>query len=136
MRNIVGDHGHGRGWLQIDDRFHHDFLVTHRGCDDGSFTPTHVSAAPKGRVPTFTASTIHAIELLRGNMRVARSNGVPEEKVLRFALAAYNAGPGGALKGFHQGDVDAETTGGNYSGDVLGRKAMIARLLERELAPA
>jgi hypothetical protein len=136
MRNIVGDSGHGRGWLQIDDRFHHDFLATHRGCDSGSFHPAYESAAPKGRVPTLTASTIYAIGLLRANMRFARSNGVPEETAVRFAVAAYNAGPGGALAGFHEGDVDRHTTGRDYSGDVLGRRAAIARSLDGMRVPA
>jgi hypothetical protein len=136
MRNIAGDSGHGRGWLQIDDRSHLDFLAKHRGCDSGSFTPAHDSAAPKGRVPTLTAATIYAIGLLRANMRVARSNGVPEEQVLRFAIAAYNAGAGGALHGFRNGDVDRGTTGGDYSRDVLARKAVIARILDRMQVPA
>jgi hypothetical protein len=136
MHNIVGDGGHGRGWLQIDDRFHLDFLATHRGCDSGSFTPSHNSAAPKGLVPTLTASTLLAIELLRSNMRFARSHGVPEQTVLRFAVAAYNAGPGGALDGFREGDVDRHTTGGDYAQDVLARKAMIAPLLERHTVHA
>jgi hypothetical protein len=136
MRNIVGDSGHGRGWLQIDDRFHPEFLKTHRGCDSGSFDPTHPSAAPKGRCPTLTAGTIYAISLLRANMRFARSKGVPEEKVLRFAIAAYNAGQGGALAGLRAGDVDSRTTGHDYSRDVLGRKAAIAKILDRMQVPA
>jgi hypothetical protein len=136
MRNIVGDGGHGRGWLQIDDRFHHDFLETHRGCDSDSFIPNHPSAAPRGLAPSLTASTIYAIGLLRSNMRFARSNGVPEQTVLRFAVAAYNAGAGGALKGFREGDVDRHTTGRDYAKDVLGRKAAVARILEREFALA
>jgi hypothetical protein len=136
MRNIVGDGGHGRGWLQIDDRFHHDFLAAHRGCDSGSFTPTHPSAAAPGLCPTLTASTIHAIALLRAGMRFARSRGVPEEQVLRFAVAAYNAGAGGALQGFQHGDVDGATTGRDYSRDVLARKAAVARILERMTVPA
>lgn len=136
MRNIVGDGGHGRGWLQIDDRFHHRFLASHRGCDSGSFTPRHPSAAPKGRVPSITASTMYAIELLRDNMRVGRNNGVPEGKIVRFALAAYNAGPGNALDGVRQGNVDAHTTGRNYSKDVLARKSVVARVLERQAIPA
>lgn len=136
MKNIAGDGGHGRGWLQIDDRFHHGFLKTHRGCDSGSFTPKHPSAAPQGRVPTLTASTIYAIGLLRSNMRFARGNGVPEASVVRFAVAAYNAGAGGALQGFREGDVDLHTTGRDYAKDVLARKAAIARILERLLVPA
>jgi hypothetical protein len=136
MRNIVGDGGHGRGWLQIDDRFHLDFLESHRGCDSGAFTPTHPSAAPKGLAPTLTASTIYAIGLLRSNMRFARGNGVPEDTVLRFAVAAYNAGAGGALTGFREGNVDGRTTGRDYAKDVLGRKVAVARILEREFAMA
>jgi len=136
MRNIAGDGGHGRGWLQIDDRFHREFLATHRGCDSGSFTPTHDSAAANGRVPTLTAGTIYAIGLLRANMRFARSNGVPEAKVLRFAVAAYNAGAAGALAGLEEGDVDGRTTGRDYSKDVFARKAAIARILERMSVPA
>jgi len=136
MKNIVGDGGHGRGWLQIDDRFHHDFLASHRGCRSGSFTPTEPSAAPRGLAPTLTASTIYAIGLLRSNMRFARSHGVPEATVLRFAVAAYNAGAGGALEGFRAGGVDLGTTGRDYAKDVFARKAAIGRILERELAPA
>lgn len=136
MKNIVGDGGHGRGWLQIDDRFHHDFLASHRGCVSGSFTPTRQSAAPRGLVPSLTASTIYAIGLLRSNISFARSHGVPEGTVLRFAVAAYNAGAGGALRGFQAGDVDRHTTGSDYARDVLGRKAAIARILEREPALA
>jgi hypothetical protein len=37
MRNIVGDSGHGRGIMQIDDRFHADWLKQHKGCASGSF---------------------------------------------------------------------------------------------------
>ncbi len=136
MKNIVGDSGHGRGWLQVDDRFHQPFLKTHRGCNSGSFTPSHDSAFPKGRCPTLTAGTIYAIGLLRANMRFARANGVPESKVLRFAISAYNAGQGGALAGFREGDSDRRTTGRDYAADVLGRKAAIAKLLERMQVPA
>jgi len=136
MRNIVGDGGHGRGWLQIDDRFHHEFLASHRGCESGSFTPTRPSAAPRGLVPSLTASTIKAIELLRANMRAARSEGVPESQVLRFAVAAYNAGAGGATQGFRAGNIDGRTTGRDYSKDVLARKAAVGRILERMSVPA
>ena len=136
MRNIVGDSGHGRGWLQIDDRFHAEFLKTHRGCDSGSFTAAHASALPKGRCPTLTAGTIYAIGLLRANMRFARQNGVAEQKVLRFAISAYNAGQGGALAGFREGDSDRRTTGRDYARDVLRRKAAIAKILERMQVPA
>lgn len=41
---------------------------------------------------------------------------------LRAAIAAYNAGAGGVLSSLKRGlDVDARTTGKNYSADVLNR---------------
>jgi hypothetical protein len=132
LRNIVGDAGHGRGWLQIDDRFHPSFLSTHRGCDSGSFTAKFASALPKGRVPTLTAGTLFAVQLLRGNMQFAREHGVPKAQILRFAIAAYNAGAGGALTGFRSGKgVDFKTTGKNYSADVLARAQVVGRFLKR-----
>ena len=133
LRNIVGDHGHGRGWLQIDDRFHPGFLSTHRGCDSGSFNAKFASALPKGRVPTLTAATLFAVQLLRDNVQFAREHGVPKAQVLRFAVAAYNAGAGGALAGFKAGNVDLNTAAPShdYSADVLARAQAVARFLKR-----
>jgi len=130
LRNIVGDAGHGRGWLRIDDRFHRDFLSSHRGCVSGSWTATKPSALPRGLVPSLTAATRYAIELLHDNMRFASNNGVPESQVLRFAIAAYNAGPGGALTGRRAGNVDQETAGNDYSKERVaaqGRRRALPR---------
>jgi|tagenome__1003787_1003787.scaffolds.fasta_scaffold19945819_1 hypothetical protein len=135
LRNIVGDHGHGRGWLQIDDRFHGPWLQSHAGCESGKFNATFASALPAGRVPTLTASTLKAIEMLRANAAFGRSQGVPEDDLIRFACAAYNAGPGGALKGFREGDIDAHTTGGDYSADVLERQHAVGRHLAGHALP-
>src|SRR5436305_15265915 len=71
LRNIVGDHGRGRGWLQVDDRFHADWLAHHRGCASGSFTPKFDTALPAGRVPTLTAATLFAIQQLGEALRFA-----------------------------------------------------------------
>jgi hypothetical protein len=133
LRNIVGDHGHGRGWLQIDDRFHPGFLSTHRGCESGSFKAKFASALPKDRVPTLTAATLFAVQLLRDNMQFARQHGVPKQQVLRFAVAAYNAGAGGALAGHQAGDVDRKTAAPtrDYSADVLARAAVVGGFLKR-----
>lgn len=129
--NIVGDSGHGRGWLQIDDRFHTVWLSRHRGCASGSFKASFSSALPQGRVPTLTASTLFAVELLSANVQFALTHSVPKAKALRFAVAAYNAGPGGALSGFQAGDVDANTAHNDYSADVLERKRVVGRFLKR-----
>jgi hypothetical protein len=135
LRNIVGDSGHGRGWLQIDDRFHHIWLSKHRGCSSGSFIATFASALPKGRVPTLTASTLYAVDLLRGNARFALTHGVPTAQKTRFAVAAYNAGAGGALKGFQAGNIDLKTAHQDYSADVLQRKTVVGRFLKRHGLP-
>lgn len=131
LRNIVGDAGHGRGWLQIDDRFHAGWLSQHRGCASGSFKARFASALPQGRVPTLTAATLRAVEMLNSNMQFGLTHGVPQAKALRFALAAYNAGPSGTLSGFQGGDVDANTAHGDYSADVLERKRVVGRFLTR-----
>jgi hypothetical protein len=88
LRNITGDRGHGRGWVQVDDRFHAPWLDTHAGCPSGSWTAKFKSALAPGRVPTLTAGTMKCIELLRGNATFARAHGIPKEQVVRFAIAA------------------------------------------------
>ena len=135
MRNIVGDHGHGRGIMQIDDRFHQDWLREHKGCQSGSFKATFESALPAGRVPSLVAGVTKACELLDQNLGFAKSHGVPDGLRLRFAVAAYNAGAGGALEGFRAGDVDKLTTGADYSRDVLAHRAEVKRALA-EAVPA
>jgi hypothetical protein len=135
LRNIAGDQGHGRGWVQIDDRFHAPWLDAHAGCDSGSWKAKHRSGLPAGRVPTLTASTLKAIELLRSNMAFGRGQGVPKSQLLRFGCAAYNAGPSGALRGFHARDLDANTAHGDYSKDVLERKEVVTRWLKRNKLP-
>jgi hypothetical protein len=133
--NITGDGGHGRGWVQIDDRFHHIWLNQHAGCKSGSWKATFSTALPIGRVPTLTAATLRAIDVLRGNMAFAAQHDVPKAQRLRFAIAAYNAGAGGALTGFRAGDVDRETAHRDYSKDVLERKAVISAYLKRHNLP-
>jgi hypothetical protein len=136
LQNIVGDVGHGRGWLQIDDRFHGPWLDRQAGCASGSWKATFKSALPEGRVPTLSAATIHAIELLRQNFTFARGRGVAKPDLLRFACAAYNAGAGGALSGFHANNVDANTTGADYSADVMSRRQAIRAWLKAHPLPA
>jgi uncharacterized protein YfiM (DUF2279 family) len=142
LRNIAGDAGHGRGWVQIDDRFHAGWLDAHAGCPSGSWKAKFKSSLAPGRVPTLTAGTMKCIELLRSNAQFARAHGVPKEQVARFAVAAYNAGAGGALEGLRQGNVDAKTagsvgsSGGDYSKDVLRRKDAVATFLKSKGLPS
>jgi hypothetical protein len=135
LANIVGDHGHGRGWLQIDDRFHGPWLKAHAGCKDGTWKAAFSSALPSGRVPTLTASTMHTIDMLQSNVAFGAARGVPLAQRIRFAVAAYNAGPTGAIHGFAGGNVDANTAHGDYSVDVLSRRDAVARYLQRHGLP-
>lgn len=107
-KNIVGDEGHGRGLMQIDDRSHGAWLKAHGAGDAGA--------------PDVDAAIDYAGGLIQKAIEYARSNAVAEADVLKFALSAYNAGPGNALKGYkNSGDSDAYTTGKNYGADVLAR---------------
>jgi hypothetical protein len=135
IANIVGDGGHGRGWLQIDDRFHAPWLQAHAGCKSGTWSAKFASALPVGRVPTLTASTLKAIELLHGNVAFATAHNVPSAQRMRFAVAAYNAGAGGAISGLGGGNVDANTAHGDYSADVLSRRDAVADYLKRHKLP-
>jgi hypothetical protein len=135
LTNIVGDGGHGRGWLQIDDRFWATWLKAHAGCKDGTWAAKFASALPAGRVPTLTASTLKAIELLHSNVAFASSRKVPPAERMRFAVAAYNSGAGNAIKSFAEGNVDARTAHGDYSADVLSRRDAVAGYLKRHKLP-
>lgn len=117
MRNIAGDKGHGRGVFQIDDRFHGDWLRRH-------------GAAGAGAVPSVEDGAEYAAGLLAANFAFGRSKGLSGRRLLKFAVAAYNAGAGGAWKAVQlTGDPDSGTTGRNYGADVLDR----LRVVENEL---
>lgn len=121
MLNILGDGGHGRGAFQLDDRYQEHFLRTHVGCRPYTNVPVYASAWPKGRVPTLFAGTVHCVRILEANVAEAKRLGVAVGKRMEFAFAAYNAGVGGAARGWREGDVDKYTANGNYSADVIDR---------------
>jgi hypothetical protein len=104
----VGDGGHGRGLMQIDDRWHIPFIQS------GDWTD-----------PFYNID--YAANLLTDNvMLVSRkkaSYGLPgPQGAWQIAIAGYNCGMGNMAKVAKAGlDVDAKTTGRNYSKDVLAR---------------
>lgn len=116
MNDVVGDGGHGRGLFQIDDRSHTDFLKRNGAGGVGGKPPTAVAA-------------LYAAGLLRWNLDYGASNGVRQGDRLRFMLSAYNAGAGGAIAGYREGDSDRRTTGGDYGRSVLLRYAVFQELL-------
>jgi len=96
-RNIEGDNGHGRGLMQIDDRWHKDWL----------------SKNSEGMDPA--SNIMKGAEILRSNLNYFKGD-------MTKAVAAYNAGCGGVNKAVKAGkEPDSATTGGNYASDVLNR---------------
>lgn len=118
----LGDKGHGRGLMQIDDRYHKDFcaeLMT-----DG--TPAWANAWRNVEYGTRLLQT-----LLERFLRRPRP--------IDAAIAAYNAGPDTVDRVFleltepvsafrERQELDALTTGGNYVTDVLRRRDKIRKL--------
>lgn len=118
-RDVVGDHGHGRGYFQIDDRYHHGWLARH-------------GAGAPGAMPPPVEAAAYAAVIVGSNLAYGRVHEVRGAELTRFALSAYNAGPLGALRGYRAGDSDLETTGRDYGTDVLERLAAF-RLARRPL---
>jgi hypothetical protein len=116
MNDVVGDGGHGRGLFQIDDRSHTDFLRRN-------------GAGAAGGKPRVAAAALYAAGILRWGFDYGASNGVKQADRLKFMLSAYNAGAGGALAGYREGDSDRRTTGGDYGRAVLLRYATFQELL-------
>lgn len=108
----TGDNGHGRGLMQIDDRWHPGFLSA---TDDRG---VHLWKIAEWNIDYGAHVLSRYRALLDGNELAA--------------IAAYNAGPGKVRR--VMGTVtldeaalvkllDAVTTGGNYVSDVLRRRA-------------
>ena len=101
----TGDGGHGRGLMQIDDRFHQDFI------NSGQWTDAK-------------ANINYGIDNVLSNYYdyLDINTTLDGTDLLRGAIAAYNAGPTSVLNAINQGlDIDHYTTGQDYSWDVLNR---------------
>jgi len=100
-----GDGGHGRGIIQIDDRWHKKFLAKHNG------------------KPQPEACIDYGAALLRANLDYFKGDYIK-------ALCAYNAGIGGVNRALAEGKTpDQATTGGDYGSDVLRRANLFKQLL-------
>ncbi|WP_211207831.1 transglycosylase SLT domain-containing protein [Gracilimonas tropica] len=98
--NWTGRDGHGKGIMQIDDRYH--AIAQMIPADDH---PANIEYAAR----------------FLSDLRKA----LPSKKA---AIAAYNAGINGVKNVLAQGlDPDVATTGNNYAADVLRRQKMIQK---------
>ncbi len=130
MQNILNPAGTDRGWLQVSDKYHRDWLESVPGCPSGSWSPAKgKTAASPGHAPRHADAVRYAIRLLKDAQAFAREHNVERPLQVQFSVTAYNAGAGGAIRGYREGDLDKYTTGGEYSEDVLERKEAVVRWL-------
>lgn len=112
----LGDEGHGHGPMQVDNRSFPDWCVdwasgrTELTPEDGILKGCEVLASKVGNVQKLIP-------------------GLPVTQLLQAAIAAYNCGAGSVRAALAKGqNIDARTTGQNYSADVLERAAYFASI--------
>jgi len=95
--------GFGRGLMQID-------YDAHAFAREGNWQDPH-------------ENILYGCGVLRDAFRfMRRKTNLADRPLLRAAIAAYNCGPGNALKAYRAGrDIDYYTAGRDYSADVLNR---------------
>ena len=105
----VGGDGHGHRWWQIDDRSHADYLNANP--DPGDFATDGDYAIGSVLVPAY---------------QYAQAHGIAEPMATRFAVAAYNAGTGGAMKALqNSGDPNDATWHALYLPGIAPRFARV-----------
>ncbi len=130
LRNVNNPAQTDHGVVQINEVWHGDWLRAQPGCPEETWKPVSGhTAVEDGYCPRFTPALIYALGLLQGHYAYATSRGIPEDKRLRFALDAYNAGRYWALRGYSEGDSAKYTTHGDYSHWILRHRTKVNRFL-------
>lgn len=131
LQNINNPAETDHGCFQITELFHAEWLASQPGCKAGTWrVEAGHTALEDGYCPRYTPACVYALDLLKFNAAYAKAK-VPSADPLRFALAAYNAGIGGALRGHREGDVDKYTTGGDYSAWCVRHRTKVNSFLTR-----
>jgi len=113
------------GALQISRTYHPDTLRRLAAVKAGTWGPVVIGKTPMdyGFVPQWTTALRFTIDEMREAIAYAHDKSVKDP--VRFAVAAHNAGIGGALSGYRAGDVDRFTAHGNYSAWVLATRTAV-----------
>lgn len=115
------------GWTQINRGYHKIVLSRMPAVATGTWGPSVEGRNPTmaGFVPRFEEALRFTITELRESVAFGLDHEIPTNSIVRFAVAAHNAGAGGALNGYRQGDVDKYTANGDYSEWVLNAKSHV-----------
>lgn len=110
----TGDNGHGKGLLQIDDRWH-EFARTGKWVD------------PRENILYGCSVLADSLKVCKRRLKSATGSFVfsecPDDRaLLRAGIAGYNAGASRVISCIvGKGDIDELTSGKNFSADVLSR---------------
>lgn len=119
------------GVFQISRIYHSAELARMPGVAAGTWGPVISGRADIANyVPRFEDSLQFTIMGLHESMAFGDDMGVPADVLPKFAVAAHNAGWGGALKGWKESkDVDKYTALGNYSAQAWSTAKQIDQWL-------
>lgn len=119
------------GFTQISRVYHRAALADMPGVKCGTWKPlvSGKTAADDGYCGRFSDEAFYTRDELRTAEHYGATHGVADRDLTRFIIAAHNAGSGGALRGYREGDVDRYTTGGDYSAWCLRHVGKIHRWL-------
>ena len=131
VAEIVGDHRHGYGIMQIDIRYYPDFVNSGQWRDpqlDINMGAEVLATASKA-IKNGEGLSLHYKD--RQNViHPFTGASLDEDELLRTTIAAYNSGATAAYYWMsEEANPDKGTTGGNYAADVLMRAARFERLL-------
>lgn len=120
------------GVFQINRGFHASALKRMPAVEEDSWWPviSDKTAYDKGYAPRFEESLRFVLELAHEHQAYGESQGIIEDDLGRFAIVAHNAGAGGAMRGWNEGEPDKFTAGGDYSAWVLRHRDKINHFLK------
>lgn len=119
------------GALQISRQHHLSELRRLPAVKNHTWGPVIPGKTPAdyGYVPRWTDALRFTLTEMHEAIAYAEDSGVHSGDLIRFAVAAHNAGKGGALSGYRAGDVDKYTALGDYSKWVLEARTEVNRWL-------